>query len=183
MLCGIFVGGRASRMHGRAKGLLRADTGEPVVVRLVRVARAAGLEPVWVGLEQSAHADAYRAAAALPELADRPPGIGPLGGLAGLLEAGSAIAVACDMPFVSSALLTRLRSERPGAAVLAPRSQGLWEPLCARYDAALVLPTLTRALDAGTRSFQQLLASLEVTELTLATREELVDWDTPEDLP
>jgi molybdopterin-guanine dinucleotide biosynthesis protein A len=177
MLAGLFVGGRASRMGGIAKGLLQID-GEPVVVRLARLAREAGLEPVWVGL----HDDAYRQALpGLREIPDAVPGIGPPGGLLGLLAHGSALALACDMPFVSARLLRRLRDEEPDAAVLAPRFDGIWEPLCARYDAR-VHGDLERALAAGTRSLQRFLSALPARELALDTRDELRDWDSPEDV-
>src|SRR4051794_28356273 len=127
VLFGIFVGGGSTRMGGAPKGLLLSrETGEPLVSRLLRIADELGYEPVLVG-----KADAYqRVHPNVRVVADRPVGSGPLGGLGALLAAagwGSAIAVACDMPFVSAALLTRLTSEAPGAAVLAPRSEdGKW---------------------------------------------------------
>jgi molybdopterin-guanine dinucleotide biosynthesis protein A len=114
--------------------------------------------------------------------------VGPLGGLHALLRAGGerqVLALACDMPHVSRALLERLLSEQPAAAVLAPRSpSGLWEPLCARYHAARVAPVCAQALQQGQRSFQALLARLEVAELPLSAEElgQLRDWDTPEDV-
>jgi molybdopterin-guanine dinucleotide biosynthesis protein A len=182
---GIFVGGRSVRMGGAPKGLLRApDSGEPLVVRSCRLARALGLSPCLVGA-----ADAYRAL--LPELeviADAPAGIGPLGGLSALLRtAGGApvLALACDLPRVSESLLAQLASAEAPGDVLAPRGEsGLWEPLCARYDAARVLGPLEDALTAGVRSFQQLFARLQVSELPLAAeqRAALVDWDSPEDV-
>jgi molybdopterin-guanine dinucleotide biosynthesis protein A len=123
------------------------------------------------------------------QLADAPAGIGPIGGLCALLQhAGDrrAIALACDLPYLSSALLARLASEPSGAAVLAPRdpATGKWQPLFARYDAAVVLPVLRVAIDRGVRSFQDLLRELSVEELVLTTEEhaELRDWDTPEDV-
>ncbi len=185
MLCGIFVGGRARRMGGIAKGLLPApDSGEPLVARLARLISELGCEPVLIGEEPR-----YRAA--LPSLrtvADLPPSIGPLGGLAGLLEAaheGTALALACDLPAVSRNLLERLVQSGSHAPVLAPRSQpGLWQPLCARYDAAALRAPLAQAIARGTRSFQALFAELAVEELPLSEAElaELIDWDEPEDL-
>jgi molybdenum cofactor guanylyltransferase len=170
-------------MGGAPKGLLPVDEGgEPIVVRLARLAAELGMEPVLVG-----RADAYRAALpGLRCLADAPEGIGPLGGLGGLLEAAAGdcvLAVACDMPRVSRALLTRL-SAPCAADVLAPQSDGKWEPLCAAYDAAAVLPALRVAISGGVRSFQALFATLNVAELVLDAHErrELVDWDRPEDM-
>jgi len=184
-LFGIFVGGKATRMGGLAKGLLPAPGGqEPLVTRLARLATELGCEPVLVGSDA-------RYQAALPSLrtlADVPPEVGPLGGLGGLLRAargGSALAIACDMPLVSRALLERLLREAPAADVLAPRSaSGPWEPLCARYHADRVGAQLAQALAEGVRSFQQLFARLDVAELELepAARGELVDWDSPEDI-
>lgn len=177
MRAGLFVGGRASRMGGIHKGLLEVN-GEPIVVRLVRVCRSVGLEPVWVGPRDDVYA---RAVPGLRELPDAIANIGPPGGLLSLLAEGSAIALACDMPFVSAELLIRLRDEHPSAPALAPRFDGFWEPLCARYDAR-VRQDLERAIAAGTRSLQPFLSALPATELALTNRDELRDWDTPEDV-
>lgn len=181
---GIFVGGASSRMGGTPKGLLAVDdTGETIVARLLGLAHGLGLEPLFVG-----HAGPYLQR--WPEVrcvADDPPGVGPLGGLSGLLTAAGdepVVVVACDMPFVSRALLARLQTSEPEASVLASKTDGRWDPLCARYDPNPVRPVLERALASGVRSFQRLFADLTVTELVLDAREraELADWDTPEDV-
>ncbi|MDB4972151.1 MAG: Molybdopterin-guanine dinucleotide biosynthesis protein MobA [Myxococcaceae bacterium] len=185
MLCGIFVGGKATRMQGQAKGLLASpQSGEPLVVRLARLARELGLIPVLVG-----EAASYRGA--LPELrviADKPAGIGPIGGLAGLLHAGQpsfVLALSCDLPIISRQLLERLVNASTRAQVVAPRSSnGQWEPLAARYDAEALCGPVDRLISSGTRSFQRLFTDLRVEELKLspAERAELIDWDTPEDV-
>lgn len=184
-LLGIFVGGKSSRMGGLPKGLLPApDTGEPLVVRLAGLAEALGLRAMLVG--NAAPYDGL-----LPELgrvADAPGGIGPLGGLSGLLQSAGALpvlAVACDMPQLSCALLERFLSEAKGSAVLAARgAEGFWEPLCARYLPALVAPALGTAIESGVRSFQALFRQLQVSELPLSDleRAQLLDWDTPADV-
>jgi molybdopterin-guanine dinucleotide biosynthesis protein A len=182
---GIFVGGQSRRMGGAPKGLLLAPgSGESLIARLARVGRDAGLEPILVG-----SAELGELGASLPRISDREPRVGPLSGLASLLErAGSrrCIVVACDMPRVSAALLARLQHESPDAAVLAPRdvATGKWEPLCARYDPTVVAPVLASAIKAGARSFQELFRELSVVELALSEseRDDLQDWDTPEDI-
>lgn len=187
MLCGIFVGGRASRMGGIAKGLLPAPvTGEPLVVRLARMAAELGCEPVLVG----ASAEVKAALPALRTIADQPAGIGPLGGLAGLLHAAEqspVVALACDLPFVSRdllALLVHATLEAPTEVLAVRADNGLWEPLCARYDACALAPRVDRAIALGVRSFQKLFSELSVAELPVshAQRRELDDWDTPEDV-
>lgn len=183
---GIFVGGRGKRMGGRAKSDLRAPgSDERLVDRLVRIAGEAGLACVVVG----SHPEAAPLRAGLACVADQPPGIGPLGGLGALLrfaQPRSVIAVACDMPFVTTTLVERLARDPRNATVLAPREPDArkWQPLFARYDAARTLPVLERTVGEGVRSFQDLFAQLDVVEFELddAERALLRDWDTPEDI-
>ncbi|HLK45630.1 MAG TPA: NTP transferase domain-containing protein, partial [Acidimicrobiales bacterium] len=109
-VAGIFVGGRALRMDGRPKGLLEAPDGGTLVERSSNLLRNLGAEIVLLG-----NADAY-GAVGLPILADDPVDIGPLGGLVSLLRfAGRrpALALACDMPYVSGRLLQRLLDAPP----------------------------------------------------------------------
>ncbi|MCW5835504.1 MAG: NTP transferase domain-containing protein [Labilithrix sp.] len=182
LLAGIFVGGRASRMGGVAKGLLAAPDGEPIALRTRRILEEAGATCVLVG----AH-PAY-AGLGLELVLDDPAAEGPLGGLLALLErAGdrAALAVACDMPFLRGELVRRL-VDAPSAPVVAPRRQApekgraVWEPLFARYDAPAVLP-IARALAArGERRLQRVLDAAGARALALEPGEEatLTDWDT-----
>lgn len=167
-------------MGGRDKAqLIAPDTGETLISRLLRLAGEVGLPAVVVGGSGSPG----------PRLADEPAGVGPLGGLCALLvqaQPGSAIAIACDMPYVDAALLERLATHRSAAPVLAARDpqSRKWQPLFARYDSVRVLPVLRAELARGVRSFQELLCSLEVEELALspADHAKLRDWDEPSDV-
>lgn len=204
MIAGIFVGGQSRRMAGQPKGrLLARDTGEPLIVRSARLLRLRGLTPVLVG-EARDYDDL------LPDLsrvADAPAFAGPLGGLSGLLAfaesplAGSrsarqgaalgardgehVLVLACDMPFVSAALIDKL-AHGPGDedVLLARGAGGFLEPLCARYRVASCAPRARAALAARELSLQALLRKLNVAELALsdAERAELRDWDRPEDI-
>ncbi len=174
-------------MGGIAKGLLDAPDGSgSLVARLARLAHAAGAEVVLVG----AH-PAY-AGLGLEVVPDREAGTGPLGGLVALLaraagrEVGAreVVVLSCDLPFLGRALLERLLHEAPGALALAPRREGRWEPLAARYDAERVLPVASRRLRERALSLQGLLDELDATALALddETDAMLVDWDSPEDV-
>ena len=180
-LAGVFVGGAATRMGGIAKGLLTAPEGTTVVERTHRMLAGLGLRVVLVGERPGYEALGMEC------IADALPGIGPLGGLLALLAAaagGAAIAVACDMPYLSAGLVERLLVESPHAPILAPRRAGKWEPMCARYDSARVITT-ARALAGGpNRSLQRLLEEVGAVELTLRDGEgaQLRDWDRPEDV-
>lgn len=189
LVVGIFVGGRGRRMGGIAKGLLKAPDSEATLLeRLLAQARQAvpAAELVLVG-----DSEAY-AAFGLPSLRDNPTGIGPLGGLLGLLEyadsrrAHFALALACDLPRLPSALLERLANEAPTAATLVTQQAGVRNPLVARYAVAAALPAARSVLLRGARSLQAVLDELGggVISLSLSSTEELSlsDWDTPEDI-
>jgi molybdenum cofactor guanylyltransferase len=182
-VAGIFVGGGSTRMGGQPKGLLRAPSGETLVERWKGIFAALAIPCVLVG----ERAKAAYASTGLELLGDEraEENLGPLGGLLALLTyAGerNAIAVACDMPFVSTELVRRLVSAPPASAVAA-RRDGRWEPFFARYDAPLVLPIAKAHASARLCSLQTLLDAVKSGELVMSATEhaELRDWDTPED--
>lgn len=177
---GILVGGAASRMGGRAKGLLDAGAGETIVARLARIARAAGAASIVLVGDGPTY-DAL----GLARIVDAGRARGPLGGLVALLESAQGddvVALACDLPRVASSIVTRL-IEAPTGTALAPRREGFWEALCARYPAA-ALPEAKRRLAAGELALHALLRAVDVVELEISDEERatLVDWDTPEDV-
>lgn len=181
LVAGIFVGGRSSRMGGRPKGLLEVSPGMTLVDRWRGIFEHLAIPVVLVGEHQ-----AY-AHLGLPVLADELHA-GPLGGLLALLshaEDRLAIAVACDMPFVSEALVGRLASlpRTAAAPAIAGRRGGFWEPFFARYDARIVLPVARAEAAASRMTLKGLLAAVNAEELVLTDAEaaELDDWDTPED--
>jgi molybdopterin-guanine dinucleotide biosynthesis protein A len=180
-IAGIFIGGAGTRMGNRPKGLLTTDGGVTIVDRWRAVLARAGVgSVVLVG----AHA-AY-AHLGVETIDDAPPGIGPLGGLLALLERARgrvAVAVACDMPSVSPQLIVRLLAAPP-ATVVAPRRDGRWEPLCARYDAGTMYPLAQSHARGRDHSLQRLLDRAGAAELPLSATEagELADWDTPADV-
>ena len=180
-VAGVFVGGPGTRMGGRPKGLMRGPEGVTLVERWCAMLAELGVPVVLVG-----EAAAYHRLG-LPSLKDEPPGVGPLGGLVALLRhAGTqpALALACDMPFVSRALVERLIAAPGDAAVVAPRRDERWEPLCARYDPLRVLPLAVARAASPHHSLQRLLDQAHAVELPLLPHEtgELRDWDSPGDL-
>jgi molybdenum cofactor guanylyltransferase len=182
IVAGIFVGGRSSRMGGRPKGLIEARPGTTLVGRWRALFDAAGLPCVLVGANE---AYANEAVPMIPD-ASAEDELGPLGGLLALFDHAEerlAIAVACDMPFVSEALLRRL-VDAPEAPAVAVRRDGRWEPFFARYDPRKILPIARSQASARRLSLQALLDAVAACELTLepALAAELRDLDTPEDV-
>jgi molybdopterin-guanine dinucleotide biosynthesis protein A len=168
-------------MGGTDKARLRVPgSDETLVERLLRLGGELGLDCVVVGGEGVPGSSL---------LQDLPSGIGPIGGLCALLEHAAgrpALALACDLPYVTEELLERLARSSSNAAVLAPRdpATGKWQPLFARYCSEQVLAPLQLAIAGGVRSFQTFLRSVEVEELPLSPGErmQLRDWDEPRDV-
>ncbi|HEY3595107.1 MAG TPA: molybdenum cofactor guanylyltransferase [Polyangiaceae bacterium] len=181
ILAGIFIGGQSTRMGGSPKGLLRAPSGETLVLRWKHLFDDLSIPSVLVG-----NIDVYESTG-LSRIDDAARGIGPLGGLTALLERAGhsfALSVACDMPYVSAALLAKLADHPSPAPAVAPRQGTLWQPLFARYRADQVLGVARACVERGVHSLQALLDELGATPLLLDANEraELRDWDTPEDV-
>ena len=184
MLVGIFIGGKATRMGGLAKGLSINASGSTLVAHSAAVARQA-LPNAQVVL-----AGTHAAYAHLPfdQIADDPAGSGPLAGLHALLrhaKSDAVIALACDLPLITVELIERLSVHAPEAAAVAPKLGEHWQPLCARYRvapcAAVAAALLADPNPRGPRHLlQQLGASAMALPVSADEQHLLQDWDTPE---
>src|SRR5690606_4421365 len=142
---GIFVGGRGRRLGGVVKGALRVSSGATILERLVEVVQQGCSEASVVLVGEAP------LTSALPRLSDSPAAPGPLGGLAALLHHArahgrTAVALASDLPSVSPGLIRRVSREHPDAVLYAPRIDGVWQPLFARYAPAPLLPIVDEVL-------------------------------------
>lgn len=134
----ILAGGHATRFHGRDKGALLVD-GRTIRERQLAELQILTDDIMVVGRDT---------VAAARSVADALPDCGPLGGLhAALTEARHAttVVVACDMPYISAALLAYLASLTRDADAVVPLSNRGYHPLCAAYTRAC-LPSLTKRL-------------------------------------
>jgi molybdopterin-guanine dinucleotide biosynthesis protein A len=185
---GLFVGGKGTRMGGLAKGLLRTpDDRETLIERSLRQCAlvAPDSTPWLVG-----HAAPY-AALALPQLADSPEGIGPIGGLRALLlraqaeQSELALALACDLPFLDDTTISELITPFSGVSRV-PIVEGRLQPLAAAYAPASTLSAIDRALALGKHALMHVLdqlgPELDRVEFDAAAGRALRDWDSPEDM-
>jgi molybdopterin-guanine dinucleotide biosynthesis protein A len=161
----VLAGGRGSRLGGpKATAQLG---GEPLLARVLRAASA--FERVVVAKRSTP----------LPELdvpvwlePDEP--FHPLTGLVTALEHGPCVAVACDQPWVTGALLHDLAAARAVASV-----DGEYEPFPGHYDPAQ-LPVLRDAL-AAQAGLRRTLARLAPPRLEVDPRL-VASVNTPEEL-
>jgi molybdopterin-guanine dinucleotide biosynthesis protein A len=135
----VLAGGRSRRM-GAPKALVPLG-GAPLIARPLAAARAAGLPAVVVAKRASALPELHVPVVLEPDEPTHP----WCGVVAAVETAGTIVAVACDQPWVTGAVLAALAARPEPVAV--PRVGGRLEPFPGRYSAA-VLPALRDALAA-----------------------------------
>lgn len=185
---GLFVGGKGTRMGGLPKGLLRTPDGSQTLLERLRgqCTRVAPDASIYlVGKTPSYSALDW------PELADDPPGIGPLGGLRALLlraladESQLALAFSCDLPFLDEAAIDALITPFSGLTRV-PVAHGRLQPLAAAYAPKAALAAVDRSLSLGKHALMHVLdllgAELERVDFDDDRARALSDWDTPEDM-
>lgn len=142
----ILCGGGARRFGGRDKGALLIDGKTILQHQVTMLARLEGVQEILL-VGRSSHPAART-------ISDLVPGSGPLGGIhSALTEArGNAVFVlACDMPYVSDALVSYLIGLSCDADLVVPRTEDRYHPLCAVYTHACLEPVARRLGDRRLR--------------------------------
>src|SRR5664279_2769034 len=144
----LLTGGASSRM-GVPKATLLID-GETIAARAARTLLTVCDPVVEVGPGYSS----------LRRVGADPPGRGPLAALVAGADAvggiGPMILLACDLPFVTEALLARLAGWEGTGTVLPVDREGMAQPVCARYSSDALTRARTLLAD-GERSLRSLL--------------------------
>jgi molybdopterin-guanine dinucleotide biosynthesis protein A len=170
----ILAGGRARRFGGADKASLVVG-GARIIER-----QLAALAAVTDDVRIVSNDPARYAALGVRVIPDQIADAGPLGGLhAALVDAGhhGVIVLACDLPFVTPALLEALAIEfGTGEEIdaVVPRSARGLEPLCALY-AARCAEAVRRRIEAGDLGVRGLLKDVRVRELRPESRVPLDD--------
>lgn len=155
----ILAGGRARRMAGATKPLLRID-GATIVDR-----QRAVLAPRVREIVLAVAAPGTGVAPELREVIDSVPDAGPLAGIVAALAACTTpwlLAVAGDMPSLEPAVLDLLRATaRDDVDAVAARIGGWPEPLCALWHRRAYAPLAAR-LAAGDYKVAAALTALSV---------------------
>jgi len=187
----VVAGGRSVRMGGREKAVVDV-AGTPLIRRV-----AEGLTPAVEELVVNCRADQREAiAGALSGLAptfalDAESDRGPVAGIATGLEATDAayaVVVACDLPFLDTALVEYLFERAAGSDAAVPKPDDWFEPLHAVYRPGPMAEACRDALVEGDVRIIEPLFSLEyeVVERTALVAHGSLDSfegvDTPADL-
>lgn len=144
----LVAGGRATRMAGRPKGLLR-ERGEPIASRTLRLFRELFGATLVVTNDPAPYA-----ALGAPLVGDLLPGKGAPGGVHAALATATTpwvFTAGCDMPFLSEGPVAYLAARRGGARAVLVRWNGRLEPLHAFWSREC-LPVIDAALRTGDTS-------------------------------
>jgi molybdenum cofactor guanylyltransferase len=172
----ILAGGRARRMHGVNKGTLVIGR-TAIIDRQLETLREVAVDIFVVG-----RSDVNWTSRGLRVIADEIPNAGPLGGIYTAIVRSPCertVVVACDMPFLSSALLRELVAVKDADLVI-PRHAGRYEPLCAIYSRACADDIRDR-LARGMHEASTLPTGLRVTEIDVDNERFFVNVNTPHD--
>ena len=179
----ILAGGESRRM-GQDKANLQL--GERSLLQSVAAILQPLFEEVIVSVRET------RPEISLPQVFDDARYYGPLAGLAaGLKRAHSPwlFVVACDMPFISPAVINDLAARRLSVEAVVPRVQGYPQPLAAFYSASCLTVVENCLAGSGKHSLRALLEKLQVryvdeTDLKMADPQlrSFFDLDTPQDV-
>ena len=156
----LLAGGRAKRLGGIPKGLLRVE-GEPIAARSLALLRGLFAEVLLVTSTPADYA-ALGAALDVVTVPDLLTGRGAPGGLHAALSAartGWVFAAACDMPFLAEAPIRLLAAQRAGVSAVLVRAGGRLEPLHALWSRACLAPLAGLLADAGARPSLRALAA------------------------
>ena len=182
---GIVLAGGAGRRMGAPKPLLRL--GDKTLVEHV----VAAVEPLVSGVIVVTNNAEAMAFLGLPTVGDAEPGRGPLMGLySGLLACPTpyALAIACDAPFLSPALLDALIARRQPSAMTLPETEHGPQPMPGVYPTTIA-SEIASLLEGGRAAMRDLVAAGPVELLSAEDVKALdpegrsfKDLDTPEDL-
>ena len=178
----LLLNGGSSRRMGRDKSQLVVD-GSTLAVRTASLLLAVVETAIEVGPGVSG----------LESTLEDTPGEGPLAGVVAGCRAlrkmgheGGALVVACDLPFLGTALLRYLAEWTPSVSVV-PVVRGIPQPLCARWGPR-DLDSAAEYFDRGERSLRYLTSQRGVVLLDepqwceVASEREFSDVDSPDDL-
>ncbi|NOX61739.1 MAG: molybdenum cofactor guanylyltransferase [Chloroflexi bacterium] len=182
----VILAGGASRRMGQDKSFLKV--GEvSLIERVLTAAKSLSDETLIIANRETAYAHL-----GVPIFPDEKPGWGPLMGLYSGLRAATrelVVLLACDMPFVTPALVRYLVSLTPDADVVIPRGRAGLHPLHAVYRRSTCLPAVSAALAQGKRRMIDFFDAVRVREAPERALRRfdplgvaLMNVNTPEDL-
>lgn len=157
----ILAGGRARRLGGQDKGLLRIS-GRPIIEWQLEAVLGVARRVIIVANDSERYGSF--GVRVVPDLVA---GAGSLGGVLTALSAADedgVLVLACDMPFVTSPFLDHLLRAGQDADVALPRTSDGRHPLCACYAQTCAAP-IRRRLDAGLFRVLDLVDDLRVREI------------------
>ena len=174
----VLAGGKSRRM-GSPKHTCVLPSGMTMGAHMVALGKAVADLVVVAGPVESVHDGTMGDIEIMPDLRGHV-GLGPLAGIEAALASGRAkrwLVLPCDMPHLTTALVTALRDHPTNGAVVL---QGAG-PLPLRIDSTL-LTTVTAAIEAGALAVRHLQCVRAAAEVPVPNPALIQDVDSPADL-
>ncbi|MBI5815757.1 MAG: molybdenum cofactor guanylyltransferase [Nitrospinae bacterium] len=153
----ILAGGKSVRM-GRDKAFVEVE-GVPMIERVIAAARQCSANVIIIANEPEKYQKS-----GLPVHTDKVKGMGPLSGLVTAFEAtgaGAVMMIACDMPYISPAMIRHILSRYlKGCGAVIPYAFGREQGLCAIYERRL-LEKFTERIGRGDIQFNEFRMNIE----------------------
>jgi len=175
----LIAGGRARRLGGRAKGLLRYR-GRPLIDRLADLLRARCTSVMIIGDPEGPYVG--QGLPVTPDLVDAGPPGGVLTGLTLAREQGASWVwtLACDLPRVDAETLDGLAAVRDGHQAALYRAAGRIQPLAACWHVS-ALPIFEQALRDAQPGFRTLVGLVDAVVVDAPHPDRLTNLNTPAD--
>ncbi|TAN58930.1 molybdenum cofactor guanylyltransferase [bacterium] len=141
----ILAGGRNSRMRGIDKAFLEID-GQPFIARIIKALKGLVREIIVVTNDPEKYAK-YK----VKLVRDESEGMGPLMGICSGLKASGArynFVVACDMPFINTALIKFMLDKKKGYDILLIRDSEKFHTLFGVYSKRCI-PVMEEMIEKG----------------------------------
>lgn len=134
----IIAGGKATRLNGIPKGLIRVDA-KPIIEHLIDI-----IHPYCKKIMIIANDRAYHYLQNVQIFSDIIKDIGPIGGIyTGLYysDAHQNIILSCDMPYLSDKIIQKFIENKDKGNIIVSKTDNEIHPLCAIYSKK-VLPVI-----------------------------------------
>lgn len=176
----IIAGGKATRLNGISKGLIRINS-KPIIEHLIETIQAYCDKIIIVANDHS-----YHYLNTVEIISDKVKDIGPMGGIyTGLNYSNSIqnIILSCDMPYLSNEIIEKLIENKHKGEILVAKLEKDIHPLCAIYSKT-ILPIIETHIQNQKYKLKDLLSQVNTyfVEFTINESKFFTNINTQQDL-
>jgi len=182
----ILAGGKASRLNGISKGLLRLANHQTIIEYLISVFKEAAIDEILIVTDRfNDYAFCNRLM-----VRDLRVGCGPLAGIEAALDyyqnkVDAVLFLPCDMPYMNMEVISRLINANFHSDIvfcaLKNEHEAHMQPLCARVNTQ-ILPKISDALDKKNYKIRNVWQALHAMPILCSDPQAFININKPKDL-